>query len=52
MNRTERARLETRGWRLGNAQDFLALTDKELALIEMQQASCLELKKRRQARGD
>jgi hypothetical protein len=52
VNRTKRARLETRGWRLGDAQDFLALTDKELALIGMQQALGLEMKKRRQAHGD
>jgi len=48
VNRTKRAKLEARGWRLGDAQDFLELTDKELALIEMKQALGQELKKRRQ----
>ncbi len=48
MNRTKRKRLEAKGWRLGDTKDFLALSDEEMAIIEMKLALGQELKERRQ----
>lgn len=51
MNRTKRKRLEAKGWRLGDIKDFLALSDEEIAFIEMKLALGQELKERRQRKG-
>jgi DNA-binding transcriptional regulator YiaG len=48
VNRASRKKLEAKGWRLGDAQDFLELTDKEMAFIEMKLALGRDLKKHRQ----
>ncbi len=48
MHRTKRRKLGAKGWRLGDAQDFLALSDEEMAVIEMKLALGQELKERRQ----
>lgn len=45
MNTTKRKRLEAKGWRFGNASDFLNLSPEEAAYVEVK----LELSKRLQA---
>ena len=35
MDKAKRRRLETRGWRVGMANDFLGLSAEEAALVEM-----------------
>lgn len=51
MKSTKRERLQKAGWRIGSAQDFLGLTDDEMALIEMRLALGRSLKERRLASG-
>ena len=51
MRNTKRNRLQQAGWRVGSAQDFLGLTDEELALIEIRLALGRSLKERRLASG-
>ena len=51
MKNTKRDRLQQAGWRIGSAQDFLGLTDDEMALIEMRLALGRSLKERRLASG-
>ena len=51
MKNTKRDRLQQAGWRLGSAQEFLGLTDDEMALIEMRLALGRSLKERRLASG-
>jgi DNA-binding XRE family transcriptional regulator len=48
MNRTKRARLEARGWRIGSAADFLELTPEE-AFVETKLALTQTLRERRTA---
>ena len=48
MNRTKRKKLEAKGWRLGDTKDFLAMSDEEMAIIEMKLALGQELRERRQ----
>jgi predicted transcriptional regulator len=50
MKKAKRAALESKGWRLGTAQDFLNLTDEEVALIEVKLALSQELRECRAAR--
>jgi predicted XRE-type DNA-binding protein len=35
MNSAKRARLEAKGWKVGDAQDFLGLSKEEAAFVEM-----------------
>ena len=35
MNKAKRKRLEAKGWKLGSAQEFLDLSEEEVAFIEM-----------------
>ena len=35
MKQSKRSRLETAGWKVGNAQEFLGLSDEENAYVEM-----------------
>ena len=35
MRETKRMRLESKGWKVGNAKDFLSLSPEESAFIEM-----------------
>lgn len=51
MKNTKRERLQEAGWKIGSAQDFLGLTDDEMALIEMRLVLGRSLKERRLARG-
>jgi ribosome-binding protein aMBF1 (putative translation factor) len=48
VNRTKRKKLEAKGWRLGDTKDFLALSNEEMAFIEMKLALGQELRERRQ----
>jgi len=45
----KRKRLEAKGWRIGNAREFLGLTDEEAAYIEvkLRLASSLRVRRRR-----
>lgn len=38
MNSSKKARLEARGWRFGDAKDFLNLSKEEAAFVEMKLA--------------
>ena len=49
MNRTKRARLEARVWRIGSAADFLELTPEEAAFVETKLALTQTLRERRTA---
>jgi DNA-binding XRE family transcriptional regulator len=51
MKKTKRDRLQQAGWRVGSAQDFLGLTDEEMALIELRLALSRSLKARRLESG-
>lgn len=35
MDKEKRARLEEKGWRIGSAEEFLALTPEEAALVDL-----------------
>ncbi|MFA5802924.1 MAG: helix-turn-helix transcriptional regulator [Thermoleophilia bacterium] len=48
MKKSKRKDLESKGWKTGSAQDFLGLTDEELAYIELKLALSQSLKERRQ----
>lgn len=48
MKAAKKKRLEAAGWRVGNAQDFLGLTDAETAMIEVRYTLAKTLKQRRQ----
>ena len=48
MKEAKRRRLEAAGWRVGNTQDFLGLTDAEMAMIELRYTLAKALKERRQ----
>jgi DNA-binding XRE family transcriptional regulator len=51
MRETKRKRLEARGWRVGNAQDFLGLSPEEAAYVEMKVRLAEAVRARRQASG-
>ncbi len=51
MKSTKRDRLQRAGWRIGSAQDFLGLSDDEMALIEMRLALGRSLRERRLTSG-
>jgi hypothetical protein len=53
MNEARRKRLEARGWRFGDAREFLALTDEEAAFIEfkLKLAQSLRAKRLRRRLG-
>ena len=44
MKVTKRKRLEKAGWKVGTTQDFLNLSDEEMALIEMKRALIQKIK--------
>ena len=50
MKKTKRRRLETAGWKVGTAADFLGLSKEEAAFVEMKLSLSRSLKKRRQTR--
>jgi len=47
MNKRKREKLETTGWRVGSAREFLGLSDAEAALIELKLSLSLTLRARR-----
>ena len=51
MRVDKRKRLEARGWKVGNVQEFLGLSDQEAAFIELRLRLAKGLKARRNARG-
>ena len=48
MTSNKRKKLEAKGWKFGDAQEFLELSDEEMAFIEMKLALARSLKERRQ----
>ena len=48
MKKSNRAKLESKGWRIGSAEEFLNLSAEETAYIEMKLALSEKLKQRRQ----
>lgn len=49
MKKSKRSRLETRGWRVGSATEFLGLSPEEAALVETRLALSQALRSRRVA---
>lgn len=47
MERAKQQRLEAKGWKIGNATDFLDLTLEESVIVEMRLALGRHLKERR-----
>ncbi len=50
MKQSKKKSLQSRGWKLGDAQEFLELTDEESAYIEMKLLLAENLRKLRQSR--
>ena len=48
MDLDKRARLESKGWKVGSVSDFLELTPEESVLVEIKLALSQSLKERRQ----
>jgi len=51
MDEGKRKRLEAAGWRVGDTQEFLGLSDEEMAYIDMRIAVRNALRARREAEG-
>jgi len=51
MKAAKRRRLESKGWKVGSTQDFLALTDEESEFIELHLSLATLLAKRRKFLG-
>ncbi|RKY22094.1 MAG: transcriptional regulator [Planctomycetota bacterium] len=51
MTRLNEDRLRKAGWKVGNAQDFLDLSDEEAALIELRLALARRLRAERESQG-
>ena len=51
MEKAKRNRLETKGWKLGNAKDFLNLAPEDAAYIELKLALCQSLKDHRRRKS-
>ena len=47
MNKNKQKKLESKGWKVGNVQDFLALSPEEAAYIELKLSLAKNLLKRR-----
>jgi len=50
MRKTKRVALEKKGWKVGDAEDFLELTPEEAAYVEMKLRLSDSLRRRRQLR--
>jgi DNA-binding XRE family transcriptional regulator len=48
VTKAKRKKLEAKGWKFGDAQDFLDLTDEEITLIEMKLSLSYKLRGLRQ----
>ncbi|MGH9783090.1 MAG: helix-turn-helix domain-containing protein [Terriglobia bacterium] len=51
MRKDRRGRLERAGWKVGDAKDFLGLTDADMAVIDLRVSLAAELRRRRRARN-
>ena len=51
MNKETRERLEAAGFRVGDAEDFLHLTEEERRLVELRLAASRAVRRRRAAMG-
>jgi len=51
MKADKRRRLESKGWKVGSAQDFLDLTDEDVEYIELHLSLAALLRKRRSSLG-
>jgi DNA-binding XRE family transcriptional regulator len=51
MKATTKLRLKRAGWQVGSAQEFLGLSDDEVALIEMHESLTALLRRRRERSG-
>jgi ribosome-binding protein aMBF1 (putative translation factor) len=51
MRADKRKRLRARGWKVGNVQEFLGITDQEAGYIELRLRLAKGLKARRNARS-
>jgi ribosome-binding protein aMBF1 (putative translation factor) len=51
MRQSKRQKLESKGWKVGSAKDFLGLTNDEAAYIELRLKLAEGLKARRHSRG-
>ena len=47
MKREKRTRLERAGWKVGDTQEFLELTDAEMAVVEVRVSLARELRNKR-----
>lgn len=50
MDKRKRVALEAAGFRIGDIQDFLGLTDEELRLVELRLSLCRAIRRLRQER--
>lgn len=51
MDKSKTRKLERQGWKVGDASDFLGLSEEETALIEMRLALSKRMRELRQAKG-
>ena len=51
MRKEKKKRLEAKGWKIGNAKDFLGLSEQESAYIELKIRLAEALRQRRQGKG-
>jgi len=51
MRKDKKKRLEAKGWKIGNAKDFLGLSEEESAYIELKIRLAEGLRKRRRVKG-
>lgn len=51
MKELKRERLEAQGWKVGDAQDFLGLSDEELAYIEVKISLSQQVREHRNSLG-
>lgn len=47
MEKSKKAKLKSKGWKVGSTQDFLGLSEEEVAYIELKLALSQNLKERR-----
>src|SRR6266511_2567015 len=51
MRKEKRERLERAGWKVGDAKDFLGLTDADMAVIDLRVSLAAKLRRRSRARN-
>lgn len=50
MKKQKRERVERAGWKVGDAKEFLGLTDADMVVIDLRVSLASELRRRRRAR--